>query len=82
MAASNGAPCRDAGDGEQGGGGGGVTGCYRGHRLGMAGKGAFPPSVDKQCLSSVMHKAGGCRAGFIVVNIKNFSFLSSVFFFF
>lgn len=65
MAASIGAPCRDAGDGEQGGG---VTGCYRGqregHRLGTAGKGAFPPSVDMQCLSSVIHKATGVSGRF------------------
>lgn len=34
--ASTGAPTGDAGDGEQGGGGGEVTGCYGGggHRLG------------------------------------------------
>lgn len=62
--ASNGAPCRDAGDGERGGGGGEVTGCYRGHRLGTAGKGAFPPSVDMQCLSPVMHKAVGVSGRF------------------
>lgn len=32
MAASTGAPCRAARDGEQGGGGGEVTGCYRGQK--------------------------------------------------
>lgn len=53
--ASTGAPTGDAGDGEQGGGGGEVTGCYgsggaqTGH---WAGKGAVRPSVDMTCLSS------------------------------
>lgn len=58
MAASIGAPCRDAGDGERGGGGGGVTGCYRGHRLGTAGKGAFPPSVDMSQLRDTQSRGG------------------------
>lgn len=73
MAASIGAPCRDAGDGERGGGGGGVTGCYRGHRLGMAGKGAFPPSVDMSQRRGTQSR--GVSAGFTgIIIFRNFSF--------
>lgn len=65
--------------------GGGVTGCYRGHRLGMAGKGAFPPSVDMQCLSSIIHQAGGSRPGFtgtVIFRIFVFYLFNISFFYF
>lgn len=55
MAASIGAPCRDAGGGKQGGGVEGLQGAERGAQ---AGKGAFPPTVDIQQLSFVVHTAG------------------------
>lgn len=70
MSASIGAPCGDAGDGEQGGGGGEVTGCYRGHRLA---KEHSPPSVDMRCVGPVMHKAGG-RGGRVLLGLNFFSY--------
>lgn len=65
-----GAPCRDAG--EQGGGVVGSQGAAGGRerecRLGMAGKGTAPPSVDR--LRSVIRKVGGL-SGFRTNHVKN-----------
>lgn len=62
-------PCRDAGEQEGGvlGSQGAAGGRERGRRLGMAGKGTTPPSVDR--LRSVIHKVGRL-SGFRTNHVK------------
>lgn len=78
MSASTGAPCGDAGDGQQGGGGGEVIGCYRGHRLGTWLVKEHSFCLWTYCLSVVVPGAG--FIGIVLLSRCTTQFLKSPFF--